>query len=105
MGDHDRGPPREKAVDGDLEPRLGGRVESCRGLVEEDDSGVAEQGAGEGEKLGFTGRQRAWIEVSVEAFGLRVQPRTKTDLDQRCGQPRVVNVSKEADVLPQRRRE
>src|SRR6266508_2013408 len=61
MGNDDRRAPLEQALDGALDCPLGGGVEPRRRLVEDDQAGVVQEHAGEGQQLGLASREPAAI--------------------------------------------
>ena len=59
VGDDDPGPVHQQPVHGPLDELLGGRVQPRRRFVQDHQSGIAQEDAGEGEQLRFACRQPA----------------------------------------------
>ena len=57
MGDDDRGAALEQALEALLDRALGADVDVGRGLVEDQDARLGQEGAGEGDELALAGRE------------------------------------------------
>ena len=68
--------PLQQLVHGALYQLLGGRVEARRRLVQDDQAGVFQEDAGEGEQLRLARREPATrrTQLGIEAGGQRLEP-------------------------------
>ncbi len=103
--DHEARPALHEAKHGLLDVQLRARVHAAGGLVQDEDGGIRQDGAGDGQELplalaqasAFLGEHRVVAVVEPEDEGLRVRgARRRHDLGVRGGEPAV------ADVLPDR---
>ena len=76
VGDDDTCTFGQQVIDGALDTRLGGRIESRGGFIEDHETGILEEHAGEHQQLRFPGRQTtvAALQLRVEAFGQGREP-------------------------------
>src|SRR5439155_24451381 len=79
--DDDRGAAFEERVDGALDMAFRRRVETRRGLIEDDETWIAEEHARERDELRLTGGQRSRTQLRVEATpcGQRPEPWAEAD--------------------------
>src|SRR5439155_12266918 len=93
MRDDDGGPPLEEGVDGALDVTLGRGIEARGRLVEDHETGIAQEDARERDELRLTRRQRARAQLRVEpaTAGQRPQPRPQSDAIDDPEDPRVVD--------------
>ena len=102
MGDDDRGPAQEQALQSLLDPPLGPHVDVRRRLVEDQDPGLGQKGAGEGDDLALAGGKRcaALADLGVDAV---LEARDQRLAADRVERPRDVLVTgvgtPEGDVL------
>ena len=90
MSDHHGGPAFEQPVSGRFDESLCLRIEAARSLVEKDEAGIDEKGAGEGDELGLAGGQPAGArDVTVESTD-RIEPSTESDVVQDLVEPTVL---------------
>jgi hypothetical protein len=69
VGDDDGGAPVQQAIDRPRDQALGGRIEARRRLVEDDEAGIFEKDAYEGEQLGFPGGEAAGDQWRIQPSG------------------------------------
>src|SRR4051794_27208694 len=86
VGDDDGGAAVEEALEAALDRFLGADVDVGGGLVEDEDAGLGEEGAGEGDELALAGREldAALADFGVQALGEAGDELGGADSGDRC---------------------
>src|SRR5207302_11165812 len=79
VGDHETCAVTKERIDSTLDATLGRRIQARRGLVQDDEAGIAQERSRKCEQLRLSGRQAVRRHLSVEATRARTEPLAETE--------------------------